>query len=426
MTQYVIDGGRPLIGTVLTSGSKNALLPILAATILYGGPCEIHRAPHLSDVENLLETLRYLGAKTRFCGDVITVDTSALNRYDIPAEYTGRCRASISFLAPLLLRFGRCSVAYPGGCAIGARPINYHLEALRALGNFRIMENSYGVEVQGTFTGGYYSMPYPSVGATECALMGACFSPMPCKIENGALEPEVEDLAGFLNACGGHIFLENGIWQSEPAPFSAHTDTLRYSVIPDRIEAGTFALAVAATRGEGRILRCNPDHMKGVIRLLAAAGAEVVGSKDSLYVRGRNRKLRGCDLVMAYPYPAFPTDLQAPACAFLATCYGKSAVLDTVFPMRYAHVSELGKMGARVSVARAPGGERYVSIVGGMFRGGRGESTDLRAGASLLIAGLCGKGRSIVLDQGYIARGYEAVCEKFRGLGGRIWENRIY
>ncbi len=426
MIQYVIDGGRPLIGTVLTGGSKNALLPILAATILYGGPCEIHRAPHLSDVENLLETLRYLGAKTHFCGDVITVDTTSLNRYDLPAEYTGRCRASISFLAPLLLRFGRCSVAYPGGCAIGARPINYHLEALRALGNFRITENGCGVEVQGTFTGGSYSMPYPSVGATECALMAACFSPMPCRIEGGALEPEVEDLAGFLNACGGRISFVKGIWQSEPAPFYLHDQTLRYTVIPDRIEAGTFALAIAATRGEGRILGCNPGQMQGVIRLLRATGAEVISGQDVLLVRGRNRRLRGCDLVMAYPYPAFPTDLQAPACAFLSTCYGKSAVLDTVFPMRYAHVSELGKMGARIALAKAPGGEPYVSILGGQLRGGRGESTDLRAGAALLIAGLCGKGRSVVTDRGFVARGYEAICEKFRGLGGRIWENRIY
>lgn len=426
MTQYVIDGGRPLIGTVLTGGSKNALLPILAATILYGGPCEIHRAPHLKDVDSLLDTLRYLGAHTHFCGDVITVDTSSLNRYDIPTEYMSRCRASISFLAPLLHRFGRCSLAYPGGCAIGARPINYHLDVLRALGNFRIIEHSQGVEVQGTFTGGSCIMPYPSVGATECALMGACFAPMPCRIEGGAVEPEVEDLAGFLRACGGHVAQENGIWESIPVHFTTHTENLCYAVIPDRIEAGTFALAVAATRGEARILGCNPAHMKGIVRLLAATGAEVTPLQGGLYVRGRNRRLRGCDLVMAYPYPAFPTDLQAPACAFLATCYGKSAVLDTVFPTRYAHVPELGKMGAKISVLQAPGGERYVSIQGSPIRGGRGVSTDLRAGAALLLAGLCGKGRSVVQDPGYIARGYEAVCEKFRGLGGRIWENKLY
>ena len=414
------------MGTVITGGSKNALLPILAATILYAGPCELHRAPHLKDVESLLETLRYLGAKTHFCGDVITVDTTTLERYDIPAAYMSRCRGSISFLAPLLVRFGRCNLAYPGGCAIGARPINYHLDALRSLGNFRIVEHTTGVEIQGTFTGGSYRLPYPSVGATECALMGACFAPSPCAIEGGALEPEVEDLVGFLKTCGGQIHLDKGIWQSNPVHFTQHSETLRYTIIPDRIDAGTFALAVAASRGEARILGCNPGHMEGVLRLLTTAGAEVTWVKDGIYVRGRNRRLRGCDLVMTYPYPAFPTDLQAPACAFLATCGGISAVLDTVFPGRYAHVPELGKMGARMSVATTPGGERYVRIVGGMLRGGRGESTDLRAGAALLMAGLCGKGRSIVVDPGYIARGYEAVCEKFRGLGGRIWENKLY
>lgn len=420
MTQYVIAGGRALQGTVLAGGSKNALLPILAATVLYGGSCEIHRAPHLSDVENMLETLRYLGASVRFCGDIIQVDTSCLRRWDIPADYTTRCRASVSFLAPLLARFGRCSLAYPGGCKIGKRPINYHLDALKAFGNFRIQEHEFGVEIQGNFTGGSYTMPYPSVGATECALMAAAFCPMPCMLRGGAVEPEVEDLCRFLNACGGKISLDRHTWHSAPVPLRMHQATLSYSVIPDRIESGTFALAAAATRGEVFIQGCNPKEMSAIIRLLRVCGVTVQERETSLYVNARGRKLFPCPLLMAYPYPAFPTDLQAPACAFLATCPGRSVILDTVFPERYGHIRELCKFGARIVYASAPGGEGYALIEGGNLRGARAESTDLRAGASLLIAGLCAQGRSVVADNGYIVRGYEAVCEKFRGLGGRI------
>lgn len=423
MTQYVITGGRALRGTVIAGGSKNALLPILSATLLYGGRCEIHRAPHLSDVENTLEILQYLGAQVHFCGDVITVDTASVCRCDVPAEYTARCRASVCFLSPLLVRFGRCSLAYPGGCRIGKRPINYHLGVLRALGNFEIREHEGGVDVQGHFTGGTCKLPYPSVGATECALMAAAFCPTPCIIQGGALEPEVEDLRHFLNACGAQLSRrdhEAGTVCSRPVSFRMHEAPLMYSVIPDRIESGTFALAAAATRGEVLIRGCRPEDMEATIRLLVACGVTVQNKGQSLYVNARGRRLSACPLLTAYPYPAFPTDLQAPACAFLATCPGRSVVLDTVFPERYAHVRELRKFGARVSCVPTPGGERYALLEGGPLYGTQAVSTDLRAGAALLIAGLCARGTSIILDDGYIARGYESVNDKFRLLGGRI------
>lgn len=421
MTVYRIQGGRPLRGTVLIGGAKNALLPILAATILYNGRCEIHRAPHLSDVDNTLETLRYLGAKVHFCGDIIAVDTASVYRWDIPAVYTARLRASVSFLAPLLARFGRCSLAYPGGCSIGKRPINYHLDALRALGNFDIREKDWGVEIQGHFTGGLCALPYPSVGATECALMAAAVCPMPCTIEGGAMEPEVEDLCGFLNACGGRVENVRGRWETKPTTVWENRVKMTYTVIPDRIESGTFALAIAATRGEGTIVGCNVKDLQAVIRLLCACGVYVQQNGDRLYVNARGRRLTACPMLLAYPHPAFPTDLQAPACAFLATCPGRSCVLDTVFPERYAHIRELRKFGAHISLTHTPGGEQYALIEGSGLRGARGENTDLRAGAALLIAGLCARGESVVADPGYIARGYEAICEKLRGLGGRIW-----
>ncbi len=421
MTQYGMTGGRPLYGTVMASGAKNALLPILAATLLYGGCCEIHRSPHLSDVDNTLEILRYLGAQVHFTGDVITVDTGDVCRWDIPAEYAARCRASVSFLAPLLVRFGRCSLAYPGGCCIGQRPINYHLDALRALGNFVIQEHSWGVEVQGHLTGGIYTLPYPSVGATECAMMAAAFCPMPCMIHGGAAEPEVEDLAHFINACGGELYYQSGVWHTKPVLYRPHSTQLAYSVIPDRIESGTFALAAAATRGEVTIRGCNPKELGAVIRLLRTCGVTVQWGADHLYVSARGKRLYGCPLLMAYPHPAFPTDLQAPACAFLATCHGRSCVLDTVFPERYTHVRELRKFGARISCALTPGGEKYALIEGAPLHGGRGESTDLRSGAALLIAGLAARGNSVVLDRGYICRGYADICGKISGLGGRIW-----
>ena len=196
---------------------------------------------------------------------------------------------------------------------------------------------------------------------------------------------------------------------------------LSYTIIPDRIESGTFALAIAASRGDGTILGCNPKDLQAVVRLLCACGVYVQQNGDRLYVNARGKRLMACPMLLAYPHPAFPTDLQAPACAFLATCPGRSCVLDTVFPERYAHIRELRKFGARISLSNTPGGEQYVLIEGSGLRGSRSENTDLRAGAALLIAGLCAKGESVVADPGYIARGYEAVCEKFRGLGGRIW-----
>ncbi len=421
MTEYRIVGSRPLHGSVLVGGAKNALLPILAATILYNGRCEIHRAPHLSDVENTLDTLRYLGAHVHFCGDVISVDTSSVYRWDIPASYTTRLRASVSFLAPLLARFGRCSLAYPGGCSIGKRPINYHLDALRALGNFDIREQDWGVEIQGRLIGGNCVLPYPSVGATECALMAAAASPMPCTVEGGAMEPEVADLCGFLNACGGAIKMEGSGWAIKSTGMWENDVKMTYTIIPDRIESGTYALAIAATRGEGTIVGCNPQDLQSVIRLLVSCGVTVRTCENRLYINAQSRRLAACPMLLAYPYPAFPTDLQAPACAFLATCPGRSCVLDTVFPERYAHIRELRKFGARIALTHTPGGEQYAWIEGNSLHGARGENTDLRAGAALLIAGLCAKGESVITDPGYIARGYEAVCEKFRGLGGRIW-----
>lgn len=423
MTQYRISGGRALYGTLTAGGAKNALLPILAATLLYGGPCELHRCPNLTDVDNTLEILRYLGAKVRVCGDVITVDTARVNRFDIPQTLMHRCRASICFLAPLLHRFGKCEIAYPGGCKIGKRPIDYHLAVLQALGSFEIRENEKSLTVSGRFNGGNFRLPYPSVGATECALMAAAFAKMPCMISGAAGEPEVMDLMHFLNACGARLSVSDGrpdLFFSSPVPFRFHAKPVLHTVIPDRIETGTYALAAAATRGSVVIRSCNPQDLCALLSFLRECGADVRTGEDVLAVSARGRRLQSVPLLTAGPHPAFPTDLQAPACAFLATCPGKSIVLDTVFPDRYTHLTELRKFGAAAWDRRTPGGERYALLEGRMLSGAQAAGGDLRAGAALLIAGLCAKGKSLISDNGYIARGYDGICEKLRSLGADV------
>jgi len=416
LAKYIIEQSGPLRGEVEISGAKNAVLPIMAATVLSGGICEIHDVPNLRDVEVMCNILEGLGAgvfhnKERGC---VSVDPRSINRSEVPYALVKLMRASFSVTGALLARTKRAKVAVPGGCAIGNRPVDLHIKGLRMLGA-SIYEDSAGIDARADrLIGNLIYLDFPSVGATENIMMAATLAEGVTTIENAAEEPEIVDLANFLNKMGAKIK-------------GAGTDTVRiegvealhgtrHTVIPDRIETGTFMVAAAISRGDVLIKNSVPDHVRPVIAKLIECGAVVNDEVDGLRVRGDLKNLVATD-IKTLPYPGFPTDMQAQFMALLATVEGASQVFETVFENRFMHAGELSRMGANIKVegrrATIPG-DKYT------LKGTQVMSTDLRGGAALTLAGLVARGTTEVLDVHHIERGYENFVEKLVGLGAKI------
>ena len=416
MAKYIIEQSGPLFGEVEIGGAKNAALPILAATVLTSGVCEINEVPRLKDIDVMCRILRSLGANVTENWDEhsITVDGSNIHVSEVPYDLVKLMRASIFVMGPLLARLGKASIAQPGGCAIGDRPIDLHAKGLRNLGARVIMSEGLVNASVDKLRGALVYLDFPSVGATENIMMAATLAEGITVIENAAEEPEIVDLASFLSKMGAKIK-------------GAGTDTIRiegvpslrgarHAVIPDRIETGTFMVAAAITRGNVLIKNCLPDHVRPVIAKLIECGAVVNDELEGLRVRGDVNKLFATD-IKTLPYPGFPTDMQAPFMALLTTVSGQSNVIETVFENRFMHAAELSKMGANIrvdgKVAMVPGDKRPLT-------GASVVSTDLRGGAALVLAGLVAKGHTEVSDIYHIERGYEGFAEKLRGLGANI------
>lgn len=413
MDKLVIEGGKPLSGTIRIHGAKNAALPILAATLLTEGKIQLYNVPRLLDIEVMLEILNDLGCIAVQRDELVTVDTSAADSSHVPEQLMRLMRSSIFLMGPLLARFGEVCIYQPGGCAIGERKIDLHLKGLSALGAV-IEERDNQLWCRASrLKGCDIHLDFPSVGATENIMMAAATAEGITMITNAAREPEIQDLQRFLNAMGASIV-------------GAGTDTItirgvdkltpcEYEIIPDRIVAGTAMIAAAATRGAIRLTQVNPAHLTALIHVLRRAGVQI-GICDDIITISSTGRPKAIDRIVTSPYPSFPTDLQSQVMVLLSLAEGVTLMKETVFEGRFKHVDELVRMGADISV------DLNAAFIRGVPRlyGATVEATDLRAGAALVIAGLAAQGKTVVEQIHHIDRGYDRIEVMFQRLGGTM------
>lgn len=411
MGAYWIEGGTPLRGELSIHGAKNSVLPILAASILTKGICELHHCPRISDVEAALQILRYLGCKTEQEGHILRIDTYEAVPRPIPQCMTEKMRAAIIFLGPLLARFGQAEMAYPGGCALGERPIDLHLMGLRHMGfSCHCGENAVCCRAQ-CLSPCVIALPYPSVGATENLLLAATACPGETVLCNVAREPEIMDLISFLRCCGAEITVQGSVLRVQGKRELWGTS---YTIMPDRMEAVSYLAAAASTRGDVKLKNVCPGHLTAVLRVLSRGGCEICSGEGQIHLSCRS--LRAVSPIRTAPYDGFPTDAQAPIMALLTCAKGVSVMEETVFSDRFLHVPGLNAMGANIQASR-----RYAIIHGvRKLHGAKVEATDLRGGAALVIAALGAEGISRIGKIEHIERGYEEFGKNLQSLGGKL------
>ncbi len=415
MDKLIIKGGNRLDGEIRISGAKNSGLPILAATLLADSPMHICNLPHLNDITTMLALLRCMGVgitiDERMC---VEVDPGSIQEFTAPYDLVKTMRASILVLGPILARFGTANVSFPGGCAIGSRPVDIHLRGLEAMGaSIDVDEGYIRASVDGRLQGAHIFMDTVTVGGTENLLMAAVLADGKTVLENAAREPEVVDLANCLVAMGANI---EGIGSDTLVIQGVkHLDGCTYTVMPDRIETGTYLTAAAAVRGRVKLKDTRADILEVVLLKLEEAGAHISVGKDWIELDMKGNRPKAVNLRTA-PYPAFPTDMQAQFTAMNAVAEGTGTVIETIFENRLIQIHELNRMGARITL------EGNTAIVTGVehLKGAPVMATDLRASASLVIAGLMAEGQTIVDRIYHIDRGYECIEEKLQLLGASI------
>ena len=414
MAKIIINGGEVLNGEVQISGAKNAVLPILCATILADEPVTLSNVPHLHDVTTTISLLGALGAKiTVDDHQTLHIDPRSVNQTVAPYELVKTMRASILVLGPLLAKFGHAEVSLPGGCAIGSRPVDLHIRGMQALGAEVTVENGFVKAKCNRLKGGRFVFDMVSVGATENVLSAAVLAQGTTILENCAQEPEIIDLALCLQTLGARI---DGIGTSTltiEGVERLHGGS--YQVQADRIETGTFLVAAAMTGGRVVCRRARADYMDSVLQKLAEAGADISSTADSITLDMAGRRPKAVNITTA-PYPAFPTDMQAQFAAMNCIADGVGVIKETIFENRFMHMNELQRLGADVKI------DGHTAIVRGVqvLTGAPVMATDLRASASLVLAGLVAQGETVIDRIYHIDRGYENIEEKFRGLGARI------
>ncbi|NKF49449.1 UDP-N-acetylglucosamine 1-carboxyvinyltransferase [Shewanella sp. WXL01] len=415
MDKLTIKASQPLAGNVTISGAKNAALPILMAGVLAETDFIVSNVPNLRDVNTSCALLRCLGAEVEQYDDArIRISTDNLNEYCAPYDLVKTMRASILILGPLLARYGTADVSLPGGCAIGARPVNLHLHGLELMGaKIEVEEGYIKARVDGRLKGAHIFMDMVSVGATENLLMAAALADGTTVIENAAREPEVTDLANCLVAMGAKI---SGIGSATLTIEGVEKlNGCEYRVMPDRIETGSFLVAAAVTRGSIRCESADPKALEAVLSKLEDAGAKITTGDDWIALDMQGKRPQAVNIKTA-PYPAFPTDMQAQFCVLNALAEGTGRVTETIFENRFMHVPELSRMGAKMEL------EGNTCIIEGVegLSGAQVMATDLRASASLVIAGLMAEGITTVDRIYHLDRGYEHIEDKFKGLGGEV------
>jgi UDP-N-acetylglucosamine 1-carboxyvinyltransferase len=414
LEKIIVEGGKALRGTIAVSGSKNAVLPIIVASLLSDGACRIQDVPSLTDVETICDVLGEIGAKVKMNdAHTLEINCSTINKFEAPYEYVSRMRASNLVMGPLLARLGKAKISMPGGCAIGTRPIDLHLKGFEAMGATIKVEHGYIIAETPKLTGARVYLDYPSVGATENIMMAGSLAEGTTIIENAAEEPEIVDLANFINSMGGRVKgAGTKIIKIEGVRILGPTV---HTVIPDRIEAGSYMVAAAITGGDLFLENVISDHLKPVIAKLIEIGADVTEEENGLHVRATEYPLRAAD-IKTLPYPGFPTDMQAQFMSLLAVVQGTSILTETVFENRFMHAEELRRMGADIKI------EGRSAVVEGISRlnGAQVRASDLRAGAALIIAGLAAEGETEISNIFHIDRGYDRIVDKFRSVGAII------
>ena len=417
MDKLIIEGARKLHGEIRISGAKNAALPLIAATLLTPGWHVIHNVPDLRDTRTMLALLESLGAVWKRKGDALTINTETLNNLEASYDLVKTMRASILVLGPLVARMGKARVSLPGGCAIGARPIDFHLQGLTKMGARLDLEDGYvNAFVDNYLSGAHIYFDVPSVTGTENILMASVLAKGITVIKNAAREPEVGNLVDMLIAMGADIegkdtdrLIIHGVKSLKPA---------EVTTIPDRIETGTYLVAVGAAGGEATLTNCNPNHLPALTEKLRAAGLIIKESESSIFV-SRPSKVQSID-IKTLPYPGFPTDLQAQLMVLMTVSNGLSVITETIFENRFMHVAELKRMGAEIKI------NGNSAIVKGIkqLKGAQVMATDLRASASLVVAGLAAKGVTEISRIYHLERGYEDMVGKLRALGARVHKEK--
>ena len=415
MSEIIINGGKRLSGRVSVQGAKNSVLPVLAGTVLCGGESVVHNCPMLSDVETSLKILEHLGCKCRREGGAVIVDSSGISEYDIPDSLMREMRSSVVFLGAVIGRMGRAVISRPGGCELGPRPIDLHLAALEKLGV--TIEEDHGYlecTVRDRLRGTRIALPFPSVGATENIMIAATLAQGETVIKNAAREPEISDLAAFLNACGARVCITadgdlhiTGVKELHAA---------EHRVIPDRIAAATYLSAAAATGGDVELTDVCTEHLAAVLPCFEEMGCALHVAPDKVHLCAPKR-LHPLRSVRTMPYPGFPTDAQSPLMAAACLADGNSVFIENIFESRYKHAGELNRLGAKIKL------EGKVAVIEGVpqLSGAPVSAEDLRGGAALVIAGLAAQGETQVMHPQYIDRGYAHFEENLRALGADVY-----
>lgn len=415
MPQFVIQGPQRLSGEIAVSGAKNAALIAIPAALLSNGPTTLKRVPKINDVTVMLDIVKKLGARVEVRGDEVFIDPATLNSHSLSRELSGKVRASVLFIGPLLLRFGEARIGHPGGCAIGRRPIDQFLEGFKALG---VEIEDDGEEyhfIAKKLKATTYFFPFISVTATQSMMMTATRVSGVTTLKNAAAEPEVVALADYLNRCGARV--------SGAGTSTIHiegVDSLHgseYTMIPDRLETGMFAILAAATRSPITITQCNPEHVESLLTILSRMGIPFKQGADYLTIPAMKEDYHSPGKVITHEYPGFPTDLQPPLTVLLTQAPGTTLVHETIFEGRLFYVDLLNRMGANIILC-----DPHRALVQGPtpLRGKRIESPDIRAGIAMVIAALLAEGETVIDNIYQIERGYENIGERFKGLGIKI------
>ncbi|MFC1888049.1 UDP-N-acetylglucosamine 1-carboxyvinyltransferase [Candidatus Cloacimonadota bacterium] len=412
MDKFIINGGKKLAGTIEVSGSKNAILPIMTATLLAKGKSVLHNVPYLNDIKMMAHVLRVIGARVDYNDNTLEIDSTHCSYFEAPYELVSKMRASIYVMGPLLARFGEAKVSFPGGCAIGTRPVDLHLMAMEKLGAKIDISHGYIIAKSRRLKGNEIVFPKVSVGATANALMATVTAKGESIIRNAACEPEITSLIDFLNKMGADIrgadtgtLTIRGVKTLNP---------IEENMIPDRIEAGTFLIAGAITGSTITVAKCNPKHIMALVSEMEKTGCKLKIGENSIEVIP-GKTIQPVDIVTS-PYPGFPTDLQAQFLTLMTLSEGKSRITDTIFPDRFMHVAELNRLDADISM------DANTATVSGTknLSGAQVMATDLRASAALVLAGLAAQGETTISRIYHIDRGYERIEEKLNKIGADI------
>ena len=418
MEKILIEGGKGLSGEVNVSGAKNAVLPLMAACILNSGVNSFTNVPDLADVRTMIELLEIIGAKIEFENGNLSIDSTGINNWEAPYELVRTMRASVLVLGPLIARLGKARVSLPGGCAIGERPIDQHMKGLSILGSKIKIEEGYVEATAKELQGGIIPFDVSTVTGTENIMLSAVIAKGETLILNAACEPEIVELANFLNNMGANIegagtdiITINGVDNLKPVK--------NHEVMPDRIEAGTFMVAAALNQGDLTINNCKFEHLGALSGKLIQTGAEVIKTENGIRVVGVD-KPRSIDFT-TLPYPGFPTDMQAQMMTLMCLSSGLSIITETIFPQRFMHTGELRRMGAEIKLVGNSAVVRGVSQISAAPI----MASDLRASASLILAGIAAKGKTEVSRVYHLDRGYERMDKKLEQVGARIWREKI-